>query len=205
MNLAPESGRRRGRSAGLPTLSTRVGRLGGGLVLAASLSGVFFELRSVGRRLERANEARERLSQQLGDRERAIESVRAARARIAELRQDRSRLVRWDEERLLLPELLRGLSLQVTDDVVLEELRREGVQIIIVGRTGSGSDAVAAATGRLGRVDRLQNLNLRWVERIEEGQAGFGQRFSLAGALRYSSGDPAAMVPLGGSAAETGF
>ena len=189
MNLLPrERGRRRSRLRG-PGIPARMVSLAGSLFVGGSLLGAFLEVRSLDARLLESVAERDRLGQLIAEREGAEERLRSGREQLRELRAAARRLARWDEERFLLPELLRGLSLGVNDAVVLEELRREGSRIRITGRAES-AEAVAEAVRGLSRLDRLEGLELLWVEQQEEGVGRTGQRFSLACGLRYNSREP---------------
>ena len=190
MNLAPRDLGPQQGTPGILALPTSWGSVGGALLLLGTLLTAFLDGGALGRRLEQASEEQASLAAELARRQQNAEAIESGRARISELEVSRARLLRWEEEKLLVSELLRGLALQVGSDVIIEELRREGGRIFIVGRTGAGSSAVAAAARSLGRVDRLQGLNLQWVEQIEDIRLPAGQRFSLAGAVRYFSPPP---------------
>lgn len=189
MNLLLAEDRGRRRRLGQPTVSNRFPALAGTLLLGASVVFAFLETRSLDSRLRAAQAERDRLTRILAEREGTAERLEADRAELEALRVTERRLARWDEERFLLPELLRSLSLGVAEGVILEQLRREGGRLWITGRADSAA-AVSEAAERLSRLDRLQALDLLWVERVEDAPAGMDQRFSLAGVLRYRSREP---------------
>ena len=187
MNLLTGGGRRPRASA--PEATNRLAAAVGALALGGSLLLAFLDGRSLGARLLAAEEQRDLLALRIAERERAGERLEADRAELAALRVAERRLARWDEERFLLPELLRGLSLGVTDRVVLEELRREGARLRLTARADS-ADSVAEAARTLSRLDRVRGLELLWVEQLEDSPTGTDQRFALAGGFRYNTREP---------------
>ncbi len=134
-----------------------------------------------------------RLEAQIAEFEGLRDRIEEDRRRIGQLRVVEGRLARWDEERHVLPDLLRELPLTVGDGVVLENLRRRGDDFRITGRTGSTGSARTAA-GRFRKMDRVRSLTLEYVERDADGREsgrGLGDhRFSLTGTLRFNSRDP---------------
>ncbi len=188
MNLLPGDlprRRHRGRTAipgGAPAIT-------GACILGASVAAAWLEFASLETRLASAATERDLLSGQISGREREEEQHAADRERLEALRAVERRLARWDEERFLLPELLHLLSLGAPDEVVLEEVRREGAEIWITGRA-SAPGAVAAAVRGWERLGRLEDLEILWVEQADDPSGAGGERFSLAGRVRYASRDP---------------
>ncbi len=200
MNLLPRENARRSRPKSPPGPPHRTGFLAGVLLLAGTALLAFWEDRSLGRRILAAQEEGDRLTQQIAEHEGAGDRLAAARELLSDLQASERRLARWDEERFLFPELLRGLAVGVSEEVVLEELRREGSRIWITARTGS-ADSVAEAARALTRLDRLHALELLWVERVEDSPAAGGQRFALGGELQFHSREPgpfAVVIPVEG-------
>ena len=183
-----------GRGSGL---SIRAAVLAGTLLVALPLSLIFWEVHTLELRTQAARSERDRLAARAAEREGAEERLRADRERLAALRVTEGRLARWDEERFLLPELLRGLSDAVPDAVVLEEIRREGPNLRITGQ-GASAAVVAEAARAFSGLERIRETELLWVEQVEDALGGTGQRFSLAGGLHYTSREP---EPFAGAAA----
>lgn len=189
MNLLPSRVSPDWRSAVRPGSSWRAPVLLGTLFVGVSLALILVEARSLSTRLQAARSERNRLATMAAERRTAEEHRRAGRERLARLKAVEGRLARWNEERSLLPKLLRAVSRAVPDAVVLETLGREGADLRITGRARSAA-AVAEATAGLSRLEPVEDLELLWVEQVE-GRGGEGeQRFSLAGGLRYSSPEP---------------
>ena len=111
------------------------------------------------------------------------------RDRLRRLRVEETRLARWDEERFLLPELLRALSAAVPDGVVLEAVRRDGAELRVTGRARS-APGVARTLEALLEADRMGGLELLWVEQAGEAADSAEQRFAFGGSLRYASREP---------------
>lgn len=188
MNLLPIRLPRDMRPAG-GSRSRRFGVLTAGLFLGSSLALVGMEVRSLNRRLQAARIERDRLVEENAEREHSREQVRSAQAQLARLRAIEGRLARWQEDRLVLPDLLRGLSAVLPDVVVLEAFRREGPELRITGR-GDSAAAVTEAAAALSRLERVRDLELLWVEQVEGATGAAEQRFSLAGAVRYGTREP---------------
>lgn len=189
MNLAPVDPGRPGRLAGqagerrrFPILS---GILAGGLVLA----GVGLEIRSLNARLGNARTERDRLLVLSAEREGLEERLRADRERLRRLRAAEGRLARWDEERFVLPELLRALAGAIPDAVTLEAVRRDGAELRVTGRAGS-APVVARTLEALSETERMHGLELLWVEQAGDASNPAEQRFAFAGPLRYVSREP---------------
>ena len=189
MNLLPAEARQSrtpGERAGAPG---RVRIFWRTLPIALTLAMIGLDVNVLRTRLEGARSDRDRLGTLIGEREGLEERLVADRERLRQLRVAEGRLARWDEERFLLPELLRGLSVAIPDAVVLEEIRREGPDFRVTGR-GDSASVVARAVDALSGMERVRDLELLWVERVD-GAAGLEeQRFALAGALRFASREP---------------
>lgn len=189
MNLLPP-GVSPGRwTVGRPGPSRRTLLLFGALFAGLCLAPIPVEVRSLTARLGAARSERERLAHRASERQRAEEQLRSDRERLAQLRAVEGRLARWQEERSLVPALLRGLSRAVPDTVVLETVQREGPDLQITGK-GSSSAAVAAATAAFSGLEQIGSLELLWVEQVGGGSVTEEQRFSVAGEVRYASPDP---------------
>ena len=189
MNLLPANPGRPGRPASpggerrrFPVLS---GVLVGGLVLAA----IGLEIRSLNARLGSARTERERLLVLSAEREGLEERLRTDRERLRRLRAAEGRLARWDEERFVLPELLRALAGAIPDAVTLEAVRRDGTTLRVTGRAGSAS-VVARTLEALSETERMGRLELLWVEEAGDASNPAEQRFAFAGPLRYVSREP---------------
>ena len=189
MNLLPAATSGRWKTPRSSGFSARTVFLPGTLLVGLSLSLIGWEVHSLERRSQAARSARDRLSALAAERDGAAERLRADRERLAHLLVAEGRLSRWDEERFLLPELLRGLALAVPDEVVLEEIRREGSNLRITGE-GDSAATIAEAAGAFSRLERVRDLELLWVEQVEGMSGSIRQRFSLSGGLRYTSRDP---------------
>ncbi len=189
MNLLPADPRQRGKPG------TRVGAPGrgrilwGALVVGLTLAVIGVDVHVLETRLQSARADRNRLGTQIAEREGEKARLVAGRERLRELRVAEGRLARWDEERFLLPELLRGFSLAVPAAVVLEEVRREGPEFRVTGRANSAA-TVASALDAFSRMERVRDVELLWVERVDAVDGAEEQRFALAGSLRYASREP---------------
>ena len=161
---------------------------GAGLTLFALSLGLY-EAGSVDRRLTEADEARSAVDQAIAELEGSRARLAEGREALARLETEERRLARWDEERFVLPQLLRELALRIATGVVLEELRREGRGIWITGRAGSG-DQVSSATRSVAGIDRFRTVDLLWVERAEDLPAPANQRFAISGDIRFNSREP---------------
>lgn len=187
MNLIPPEERRRRPAAEGPRFPSKPSTILAAVALVTVAAALGLESRSLGRQTRTAEAERARLAERISAREGAAARLLADRRRLRDLHARERRLLRWDEERGVLPELLRGLSRRVAEEVVFEEFRRREDRIWITARvTPAGS--VSAATSDLARADRVLTLELLWVERAPE--AGLGQRFSVSGEIRYNSAEP---------------
>lgn len=189
MNLLPAETRRSRKRAGRAALHGRV-RLAGSVLLAGlTLAVIGLDARSLAARLETARTERDRLRIVAAEREGLEERLGRDRDRLRWLRVEETRLARWDEERFLVPELLRALSAGVPEAARLEAVRRDGSELRVTGRAGS-----AAVVGRtleaLLETDRMGGLELLWVEQAGEAADSAEQRFAFAGTLRYTSREP---------------
>ena len=187
MNLVPadeRSGPSGARRVGRPSRAAASGALALAAAVAAALA---VEGRALAKRAAAAEADRAALAASLADLERAARTLESDRETLRSLHARERRLLRWDEERSAPAALLRGLARRVTDEVVFEELRRAGAQVWITGRVSTG-DALSAGTEELSRAGRIETLELLWVERAEESAAG--QRFAVAGEIRYETAAP---------------
>ena len=189
MNLLPADAprpRRLAAGAGFP----RRARRGGGMLFAGlTLAVIGLDARSLGTRLEEARSERERLRTLVAEQEHREERLRDDRERLRQLRVTEGRLVRWNEERSLLPELLGGLSAAIPDVAVLESVRRAGPDLRVTGRAGSAA-AVTRTLEALSALERVDQLELLWVEQADTTTEAAEQRFAFAGSLRYRSPEP---------------
>lgn len=189
MNLLPadaSGSRKRAGSAGVPA---RLRVLGSGLLAALAVCVIGLDVHSLTTRLESARGERERLGVLTAERRALEERLVRDRDRLRRLRVEEARLARWDEERVLFPELLRTLSAAIPDAVVLEAVRRNGSDLRVTGRAGS-----AAVVGRtleaLVKTERLRGLELLWIEHAGDARDSAEQRFAFSGSLRYASREP---------------
>ena len=189
MNLLPADARRRRKKAGRAGFSGRARLLGTVFLACLTLAGIGLDLRSLTARLERARGERDRVRVLAAERRGLEERLVRDRDRLRRLRVEETRLARWDEERFLLPELLRALSAVIPDAVVLETVRRDGSELRVTGRADSAA-AVARTLEALLETDPLGGLELLWVERGGEAADAPEQRFAFAGSLRYASREP---------------
>lgn len=196
MNLVPAATPGRWKAARRPGSSVRTAALPGALLVGVSLSLIAWEVHALERRIDAARSERDRLAALAAERDGADERLAADRERLGRLLVAEGRLSRWDEERFVLPELLRELSAAVPDEVVLEEIRREGSNLRITGE-GDSAATVAATAGIFSRLERVSDLELLWVEQVEGASGSIRQRFSLTGGLRYASRDPQPFGPFG--------
>lgn len=187
MNLIPPEERRRRPAAERPQLPSKPATIVAALALVAVAAALGVESRSLGRQARSAEGERARLAERIAAREGAAARLAADRRRLGDLHARERRLLRWDEERGVLPELLRGLSRRVAAEVVFEDFRRRQERIWITGRVAPAG-SVSEATSDLARADRVLTLELLWVERAPD--AGLGQRFSVSGEIRYNSAEP---------------
>lgn len=187
MNLIPPEERRRRSASERPRFPSRPSTTVAALLLVSVASALVLESRSLQTAARSAEAERARFEERISAREGTAARLRADRRRLKELHARERRLLRWDEERAVLPELLRGLSRRVADEVVFEEFRRRNARIWITGRVTTAGP-VSEATADLSLVDRVLGLELLWVERAPD--TGAGQRFSLSGEIRYNSAEP---------------
>ncbi len=199
LNLLPEEGLLqksarpwRVRGAALPLLA------GTGLVALSTLVAI-----TDARRLDTRHRAESAVAGQIetriADLEGLASQIAEDRRHLERLHIVSGRLERWDEERYVLPDLLRELALEIGDGVVLENLSRRGDELVITGRTGS-TGAARSAAERFAGMDRVRTLTLQYVERGGGGDVRAtmlgDHRFSLAGALRFNSREPEPLVAL---------
>ena len=189
MNLLPAAASRSRRRAGRASAPGRVGKVGSVLLLGFTLAAIGLEVRSLAARIETARSERDRLRVLVAERRGIEERLVRDRDRLRRLRVEEARLARWDEERFLLPELLRALSAGTPDAVVLEAVRRDGSELRVTGRAGS-AEVVARTLQALLETDVMGELELLWVERAGETADAPEARFALAGTLRYVSREP---------------
>ncbi len=189
MNLLPADDRRSRRRTGSAAFPGRVRLLASVFLAGLTLAVIGLDVRSLTTRLEGARTERDRLRVVAAERRGLEERLVADRERLRRLRIEEARLARWDEERFLLPELLRALADAVPDAVVLEAVRRDGAELRVTGRASS-----AAVVGRtleaLLETERMNGLELLWVEQAGEAADAAEQRFAFAGSLRYASREP---------------
>ena len=189
MNLLPADARRSRKWAGRAGLPGRVRLLGTVLLAGLAVAVIGLDVRSLTARLEGARTERDRLRILAAERRGLEERLVRDRDRLRRLRVEEARLARWDEERFLLPELLRALSAAVPDAVVLEAIHREGSELRITGRAGSAA-LVAETLRALAETDRMGGLELLWVEQAGAAADSAEQGFAFAGSLRYVSREP---------------
>ena len=189
MNLLPADARRARRRAGDTGSYGRVRLVGSVLLAGLTLAVIGLDVRSLTARLESARTERDRLRFLAAERRGLEERLVRDRDRLRRLRAEEARLARWDEERFLLPELLRALSAAVPDGVVLEAVRRDGAELRVTGRAGS-APVVARTLEALLETDRMGGLELLWVEQAGAAADPAEQRFAFAGSLRYASREP---------------
>lgn len=189
MNLLPGDSGRPGSPAREGVAKARFRIVWGVLVAGLVLAGIGLDIRSLNARLGRARAERDRLLVLRAERESQQERLLANRERLRQLRVEEARLARWDEERFVLPELLRVLSGAIPDGVVLEAVRRDGAGLRLTGYAGS-APVVARTLEALSESERMRELELLWVEQAGDPSGPAGQRFALAGPLRYASREP---------------
>ena len=189
MNLLPAHPDRPGRLAGQAGGKGSFRIVWAVLVAASVLAVIGLDVHSLKARRERARTERDRLLVLSAEQTDLEERLSADRERLGQLRTTEGRLARWDEERFVLPELLRALSDALPAEVVLEAVRREGAALRVTGRAGSAS-LVARTLEALSETERIQDLELLWVEQANPVAGPAEQRFALAGSLRYASGEP---------------
>lgn len=189
MNLLPAHTRKVRAQAGGTGASRALWIVRTVLVAGATLALIGFDVRSLRNRLENLRSERSRILQRTAEREALEGRVRADREKLRQLQVTERRLARWDEERFLIPELLLELSTAVPDTVVVEAVRREGPALRVTGRASS-SAIVARTLEALSRMERVDRLELLWVERTEAASDPNEQRFALAGSVRYASREP---------------
>ena len=189
MNLLPVGARQPGRRAGRAAVRGRVRTVGSVFLTALTLAVIGLDVRSLTTRLESARLERDRLRVLAAEQRDLEERLLRDRDRLRQLRVEEGRLARWDEERFLLPELLRALSAAIPEAVVLEAVRRDGSDLRVTGRAGSAA-AVTRTLEALLETERMDGLELLWVEHAGETADYADQRFAFAGSLRYASRDP---------------
>lgn len=189
MNLLPAHPERPGRLAGQAGGKGSFPIVWAVLVAASVLAVIGLDVHSLKARRERARTERDRLLVLSAEQTDLEERLSADRERLGQLRTTEGRLARWDEERFVLPELLRALSDALPAEVVLEAVRREGAALRVTGRAGSAS-LVARTLEALSETERIQDLELLWVEQANPVAGPAEQRFALAGSLRYASREP---------------
>ena len=189
MNLLPADAPRSRRNAGRARVPGRVRTVGGVLVLGVALAAIGLDVRSLTARLEAARSERDRLRVLAAERRGLEERLDRDRDRLRRLRVEETRLARWDEERFLLPELLRALSAAIPDGAVLEAVHRDGSELRVTGRAHSAA-TIATTLDAFLETERMQGLELLWVEAAGEATDSAEQRFAFAGSLRYASREP---------------
>lgn len=161
-----------------------------------TLAVIGLDVHSLTTRLESARTERDGLRVLAAERHGLEERLVRDRERLRQLRVEEARLARWDEERFLLPELLRALAVGIPDTVVLEAVRRDGAELRVTGRAGSAA-VVARTLEALLETDRMGGLELLWVEQAGEAVDAAEHRFAFAGPLRYASREPAPFERVG--------
>ena len=189
MNLLPGDAPRSRKRAGPAGFPRRLRMVGSVLLAGLALVVIGLDVRSLTTRLESARTERDRLRVLAAERRVLEERLDRDRGLLRRLRVEEARLARWDEERFLLPELLRTLSAAIPDAVVLEAVRRDGSDLRVTGRAASAA-AVARTLEALLETERMGGLELLWVERAGEAGDSVEQRFAFAGSLRYASREP---------------
>ncbi len=189
MNLLPADAPRSRRSAGRAGVPGRVRAVGGVFLVGLALAGVGLDVRFLTTRLEAARTERDRLRVLAAERRGLEERLVRDRDRLRRLRIEEARLARWDEERSLLPELLRALGAAIPDAAILDAVRRNGSELRVSGRADS-AEVVARTLDAFGKIERTEGLELLWVERAGEAAGSAEQRFAFAGSLRYESREP---------------
>ena len=189
MNLLPGNPERTGSGASRSRVGGRFRIVWGVLVFGLTLVAIGLEVRSLNARLESAKTERDRLAVLSAEREGLQDRLRADRKRLRQLRIAEGRLARWEEERSLIPELLRALSGAIPNAVVLEIVHLEGPDLRVTGRAGSAA-LVAKTLESLAESERLRGLELLWVEQANQAEDSAQQRFAFAGLLRYQSREP---------------
>ena len=189
MNLLPADAPRPRSGAWRASAQGRVRAVGSVLLAGLTLAVIGLDVRALTMRLETARTERERLRVLAAERRGLEERLVRDRDRLRRLRVEEARLARWDEERFLLPELLRELSAAIPDAALLEAVRRDGAELRVIGRAGSAA-VVARTLEALVETDPMGGLELLWVERAGEATDSAEQRFAFAGSLRYASREP---------------
>ena len=189
MNLLPADAPRSRRRSARATAQGRVWTVGAVLLAGLTLAAIGLDVRSLTTRLETARTERNRLRTLAAERRGLEERLVRDRDRLRRLRIEEARLARWDEERFLVPELLRALSAAIPDAAILEAVRRDGSELRVTGRAGSAA-VVATTLDALLETGRMQELELLWVEQAGEAADSAEQRFAFAGSLRYASREP---------------
>ena len=189
MNLLPADAPRPQRRAGGAEVRGRVSLVGSVFLAGLTLAAIGLDLRSLTTRLETARTERDRLRILAAERRGLEERLVRDRSRLHRLRAEEARLARWDEERFMVPELLRAVSGAIPDAAVLEAVRRDGPDLRVTGRARSAA-VVATTRAAFLETGRMLKLELLWVEAAGEA-AGFAEaRFAFAGSLRYASREP---------------
>jgi Tfp pilus assembly protein PilN len=160
-----------------------------GLLAGSTLAVIGYDVHSLRSRLADLRSERARILQRTAEREAREERARTDRELLRQLEVTESRLARWDEERFLIPELLRAIAAVVPETVILEVVRREGSALRVSGRARSAA-VVARALDALSGMERVRELELLWVERTAGAADPDEQRFAFAGSLRYASREP---------------
>ena len=189
MNLLPADAPRPRSRAWRASAQGRVRAVGSVLLAGLTLAVIGLDVRALTMRLEAARTERDRLRVLAAERRGLEERLVRDRDRLRRLRVEEARLARWDEERFLLPELLRELSAAIPDAALLEAVRRDGAELRVIGRAGSAA-VVARTLEALVETDPMSGLELLWVERAGEATDSADQRFAFAGSLRYASREP---------------
>ena len=189
MNLLPADAPRPRSKAWRASAQGRVRAVGSVLLAGLTLAVIGLDVRALTMRLEAARTERDRLLVLAAERRGLEERLLRDRDRLRRLRVDEARLARWDEERFLLPELLRELSAAIPDAALLEAVRRDGAELRVIGRAGSAA-VVARTLEALVETDPMSGLELLWVEWAGEATDSAEQRFAFAGSLRYASREP---------------
>lgn len=189
MNLLPADAGQPRKRVGRPGVRGRARTVGSVFLASLTLAVIGLDVRSLTVRLESARIERDRLRILAAERRGLEERLLRDRDRLRRLRVEEGRLARWDEERFLLPELLRALSAAIPEAVVLEAVRRDGSDLRVTGRADSAA-AVARTLEALVETERMDGLELLWVEHAGETADSAEQRFAFAGLLRYASRDP---------------
>jgi len=189
MNLLPADAPRSRKRARRASAQGRVRTVGAVLLAGLTLAVIGLDVRSLATRLEAARTERDRLRALAAERRGLEERLVRDRDRLRRLRIEEARLARWDEERFLVPELLRALSAAIPDAAVLEAVRRDGSELRVTGRAGSAA-VVATTLDAFLETERMREMELLWVEQAGAAADSAEQRFAFAGSLRYATREP---------------